>query len=272
MVARRFRPPDAGFTYVGLVIFVAILGLVGAATLKVDSLLRRAAAEQELLEIGAEYSEALRSYAAATPRGYPTAPPTMQDLLKDPRFPGARRHLRKIYVDPVTGKDEWGIVWQGDKVGVLALYSLSQAQPLKLANFDARFQNFENKEHLSEWKFTASGTGASAAPGAGGLPPGARPAGQPGAQPGSQPGGPPSLFPPPGSEPPPPTVPPPPAAPPPPQPAEPPEESTAEPAKEPEAPPAQPEAAEAPEPPAEAPPAEPAPAEPPDEPRRPGGR
>lgn len=266
MVARRIRPPDAGFTYVGLVIFVAILGLVGAATLKVDSLLRRAAAEQELLEIGAEYSEALRSYAAVTPRGYPTAPPTVQDLLKDPRFPGTRRHLRKIYVDPVSGKDEWGIVRQGDNVGVLALYSLSQAQPLKLANFDARFQNFENKEHLSEWKFTASGTGASAAPGAGGLPPGARPNGQPGGQPGSQPGGLPSLFPPPGSEPPPPTVPPPP------QPAEPPEENTAEPAKEPEAPPAQAEPAEAQEPPAEAPPAEPAPAEPPVEPQRPGGR
>ncbi|WP_217619306.1 type II secretion system protein, partial [Achromobacter sp. GbtcB20] len=118
MVARRARSPDAGFTYVGLVIFVAILGLVGAATLKVDSLLRRVAAEQELLEIGAEYSEALRSYAAATPRGYPTAPPTMRELLKDPRFPGTRRHLRKIYVDPVTGRQEWGFVYQGDKTGV----------------------------------------------------------------------------------------------------------------------------------------------------------
>ena len=147
---RTARPPEAGFTYVGLVVFVAILGLVGTATLKVDSLLRRAAAEQELLEIGAAFSEALRSYAAATPRGFPTAPPTLQDLLKDPRFPGTRRHLRKIFVDPITGKNEWGVLYQGDKVGVLAVYSLSQAQPLKVANFDARFQNFENKEHLSE--------------------------------------------------------------------------------------------------------------------------
>ncbi|MFC4933166.1 type II secretion system protein [Massilia sp. GCM10023247] len=165
MVSRRGARRDAGFTYVGLVVFVAILGLVGAATVKVDSLLRRAAAEQELLEIGAAFSEALRSYAAATPRGFPTAPPTLQDLLKDPRFPGTRRHLRKIFVDPVTGRDEWGVLYQGDKVGVLAVYSLSQAQPLKVANFDARFQNFENKEHLSEWKFTAQGQGTSSAPG-----------------------------------------------------------------------------------------------------------
>lgn len=254
MVAQRAPRAEEGFTYVGLVIFVAILGLVGAATLKVDSLLRRAAAEQELLEIGAEYSEALRSYAAATPRGYPTAPPTMQDLLKDPRFPGTRRHLRKIYVDPVTGRQEWGIVYQGDQAGVLAVYSLSQAQPLKLANFDTRFQNFENKEHLSEWKFTASGTGASAAPGANGRPPGVQP-NLPNGQPAP-------LFPAPGAEPPPPTVPP---APPAPKPAEPrieepeaPPDNDAEPQKEPEdprEPPAQPEPEEA------APPAEPPPSE-----------
>ena len=222
MVSGRASPPEAGFTYVGLVVFVAILGLVGAATVKVDGLLRRAAAERELLEIGAAFSEALRSYAAATPRGFPTAPPTLQDLLKDPRFPGTRRHLRKIFVDPVTGKDEWGVLYQGDKVGVLAVYSLSQAQPLKVANFDARFQNFENKEHLSEWKFTAQGQGLSAAPAA--------------RLPGQPPPPPAPVKPPPGTI----ETPPPPNAP-----AEPPE------------PPAQPEPEPAPEPQPEAEPAEP---------------
>lgn len=256
MVARRVHAsaPEAGFTYVGMVFFVAMLGLVGAATLKVDTLLRRAAAEQDLLEIGAEFSEALRSYAAATPRGYPTAPPTLQELLKDPRFPGTRRHLRKIFVDPVTGKDEWGIVYQGDRIGVLAVYSLSQAQPLKVANFDARFLNFENKEHLSEWKFTATGQGVSVT-----APNNIAPPGTPGA-PGTPeaPGMPAPLFPAPGAQPAPAT----PTAPPPEQPAQP--EPEAEPPSEPdepEEPPAQPEAPEAPE--AETAPAEPPPAEPP---------
>jgi len=248
MVARPSQD-EAGFTYVGLVFFVAILGLVGAATLKVDSLLRRAAAEQDLLEIGAEFSEALRSYAAATPRGNPTAPPTLQDLLKDPRFPGTRRHLRKIFVDPVTGKDEWGIVYQGDKVGVLAVYSLSRAQPLKVANFDARFLSFENKEHLSEWKFTATGQGVSVtAPNNVAPPPGT-------------PGTPAPLFPAPGTAPgtaPAPAAPP---APPPEQPAQP--EPEAEPPAEPEEPPAQPEPPEETEPESNPPPADPAPAEPP---------
>jgi len=56
---KRVAAPEAGFTYVGLIVLVAIVGLVGAATLKVDALLRRAAAEQELLEIGAAFSEAM---------------------------------------------------------------------------------------------------------------------------------------------------------------------------------------------------------------------
>jgi type II secretory pathway pseudopilin PulG len=150
---------QGGFTYVGLIILVAIIGMVGALTLKADSLLQRAAAEEELLEIGAAFSAALQSYAAATPRGQPAQPPTLQELLKDPRFPEPRRHLRRIFVDPITGKAEWGIVYRGDQQGVMAVYSLSASRPLKVANFDQRFSNFEDKEHISDWKFTANGQG-----------------------------------------------------------------------------------------------------------------
>lgn len=146
-------PRQGGFTYLGLIVLVTVIGLVGAATLKIDALLRRAAAEEDLLAIGAEFSAALASYAAATPRGQPLLPPSLQELLKDPRSPAVRRHLRKVFVDPVTGTTEWGIVYQADHVGVLGVYSLSQAQPLKIGNFDARFAGFENKRHLSDWKF-----------------------------------------------------------------------------------------------------------------------
>lgn len=155
MVARPSG--QAGFTYLGLIIFVAIVGLVGAATLKVGSLLQRAAAEEELLEIGAAYSAALDSYAAATPRGATPYPPSIKELLKDPRFPGVRRHLRKVFVDPLTGKAEWGIEYLGGgEVGIVAIHSLSEAQPLKIANFDSRFRGLDGKEKISQWRFTAS--------------------------------------------------------------------------------------------------------------------
>jgi len=214
MVARR----EQGFTYVGLIVLVTIIGLVGAATLKADALLRRAAAEDELLEIGAAFSAALTSYAEATPRGQPPQPPSLEELLKDPRFPGIRRHLRKVFVDPVTGKAEWGVVWlnKGNGLhgaggsGVLAVYSLSQAKPLKQGGFDNRFQGLDNKEHLADWKFAATGQGVAQGqvgqpaqpplqPGQSGQPGQPPLFGQPGqpapGQPPQNPSEPPSLFP-----------------------------------------------------------------------------
>lgn len=159
---------QAGFTYLGLIIFVFILGMVGAATLKIGSLLQRAHAEQELLEIGAQFSAALDSYARATPRGQPPQPLSLQELLRDTRFPSPRRHLRRIFVDPVSGKAEWGLVRAGQGGRILGVHSLSQAAPLKLANFDKRFSGFENRERISDWKFMADLLGAAAplAPGA----------------------------------------------------------------------------------------------------------
>lgn len=144
-----------GFTYLSLMILLAIIGLVTASSIKLGSVLQRSRAEQELLEIGAAFSDALQSYAEATPSGQPTLPPTLKDLLRDPRFPTLKRHLRKIFVDPVTGRAEWGIVYAGDHTGVLAIYSLSSARPVKVSNFPQRFASFAGVSRISDWKFTA---------------------------------------------------------------------------------------------------------------------
>lgn len=154
------RAQQGGFTYVGLIVLVMIVGLVGAATLKVESLIRRAQAEEELLEVGAEFTRALRSYAAATPRGQPQQPPSLNELLRDPRFQEPRRHLRKIYIDPITGNDQWGILYLSGDKGVIGVHSLSDTKPLKIGNFDSRFQGFDNADVISDWRFTTSGQGA----------------------------------------------------------------------------------------------------------------
>jgi type II secretory pathway pseudopilin PulG len=152
------RPRAAGgFTYVGLVILVAIIGLVAATTVRVGVTLQRAQAERDLLHIGEQFSNALKSYAAATPAGQPQQPPTLKELLKDPRFPGTRRHLRKIFVDPMTGKAEWGIRYVAGDRGILGIYSLSTATPVKVGNFPSRFQAFNGKQKISEWVFTSDG-------------------------------------------------------------------------------------------------------------------
>ncbi|WP_432382789.1 type II secretion system protein [Duganella sp. P38] len=76
-----------GFTYLSTIILVAIIGLVSAATLKMGAVIQRSKAEEQLLDIGAAFSDALQSYADATPAGMPPQPPSLKDLLRDPRFP-----------------------------------------------------------------------------------------------------------------------------------------------------------------------------------------
>lgn len=178
----------AGFTYLSLIILVAIIALASAATLKLGVMLQRSAAERELLNIGAQFSDALQSYAQATPPGQPTQPPSLKELLHDQRFPGMRRHLRKIFVDPMTGKAEWGIQYASGATGVLAVYSLSDARAIKIANFPARFQAFAGKQRLSDWRFVRTGD-AIAPPAQPGKPPQAGQALQPGqlTQPGQPP-------------------------------------------------------------------------------------
>ncbi len=145
-----------GFTYLSLIILVAIIGLVAAAGLKMGALLQRRAAEQELLDIGAAFGDALASYARATPAGQPQQPGSLKDLLKDPRFPGTRRHLRKLHVDPITGRAEWGLMYLAGGSGVVGVYSLSDARPIKVGNFEPRFQQFAGRERFSDWKFTSA--------------------------------------------------------------------------------------------------------------------
>lgn len=156
--SQRFFPPscrnhNGGFTYLGLIITVAIIGIASAATLQLGSVTQRRAAEEELLEIGSEFRNALISYANATPVGQKRAPSSLDDLLKDPRYPNPKRHLRKLYADPITGKEEWGIIEAIDGSGIVGVYSLSNAQPIKVDNFDPLFHDFAGKKSYRDWKF-----------------------------------------------------------------------------------------------------------------------
>jgi type II secretory pathway pseudopilin PulG len=142
-----------GFTYIGLLIFIALIGVALAGTGMVWHTESRRAKESELLFIGHQYRGAIARYYESTsglPKKYPR---TIEDLLKDNRFPGARRYLRKVYVDPMTGKAEWGIVASADG-GVMGVHSLSDRDALKTGNFSFADQELEGKVRYSEWMFT----------------------------------------------------------------------------------------------------------------------
>jgi hypothetical protein len=116
--------------------------------------MQRRAAEQSLLAIGAEFRSALISYASATPPGFSFTPTSIQDLLRDPRYPNfIRRHLRKLYVDPLTSQQEWGMIKSIDGGGIIGFYSLSTAKPIKVDHFELAFEKFKGAVSYRDWVF-----------------------------------------------------------------------------------------------------------------------
>ena len=146
---------NRGIAYLSLLIAIAIIGMAAAATFEMGAVLQRRVAEEELLAVGTEFRRALLSYAGSTPAGQPNNPPNLESLLKDPRYPNIRRHLRKMYYDPLTGMQKWGTVMSPDGKGIIGIYSLAPGTPIKVGNFEPVYQSFEDKTTYADWIFTA---------------------------------------------------------------------------------------------------------------------
>lgn len=152
MPAHRVRR-QGGLTYIVLLLAIALHGAVLAAAGSVWHTAQKRERERELLFIGDQFRRAIRTYAESGPGIKGQLPKTLDDLLLDPRFPGTRRHLRKIFIDPVTWKAEWGLVKTPDGNAILGVYSLSEEAPLKTTNFQLSDQAFEGATKYAEWKF-----------------------------------------------------------------------------------------------------------------------
>jgi hypothetical protein len=79
-------------------------------------------------------------------------PRTLEDLVKDPRQPATQRHLRRLYPDPITGKNKWGFVKAPDG-GIQGVHSLSEEKPLKIGGFRVRDAGLEGAAKYADWKF-----------------------------------------------------------------------------------------------------------------------
>ena len=148
------RSGCAGFGYVGLLIVVAIMTVALGAAGEVWRTAQKREKEQELLFVGHQFRRALEQFHAHTPGKVRRFPTRLDELLLDPRHPGVRRYLRQVYRDPMTGRDEWGLI-QGPNGEILGVYSLSDERPLKQANFRVADRNFEGKTKYSQWVFMA---------------------------------------------------------------------------------------------------------------------
>jgi type II secretory pathway pseudopilin PulG len=145
-----------GFTYIGLLISITIIGITMAVVGPSLKTLSRVEKERELLWEGHQFRLAIKRYYMAyevpSAQAIRTYPSELKDLMQDPRSPGVHRYLRKIYIDPMTGKDDWVPVFD-DKQHIKGVHSKSDAETLKRDNFDLADIKFQGKTKYSEWIF-----------------------------------------------------------------------------------------------------------------------
>jgi len=104
--------------------------------------------EAELLFRGDQIRRAIAAYRQ-TP-GISNYPQKLEDLVRVPNTSATKRFLRKVYKDPITNED-WALVKFGDRIK--GVYSKSEEEPLRKANFPDEYKFFEGKTKYSEWVF-----------------------------------------------------------------------------------------------------------------------
>lgn len=139
-----------GFAYLWTLMLVAFMGVGLTIAAGLYTTAMRRDKERELLFIGHEFRHALESYTKAN--GANQYPLTLDELLKDPRFPAAKRHLRRLYNDPVTGKPDWVLVRQQGRI--VGIRSASTQRPVKQDNFDDDDAGLARKTRYADWVFT----------------------------------------------------------------------------------------------------------------------
>jgi len=142
-----------GFTYLWVLFLVALMGVGLTVAVEIDSVAAQRERERELLAVGRQFRSAIgRYYETQLTGGRREYPASLEDLLRDNRAPGIRRYLRKIFVDPMTGKAEWGFVRAGGRI--VGVHSLSEREPIKQEGFEPEDMGFRGKKHVKEWVFT----------------------------------------------------------------------------------------------------------------------
>jgi len=148
----------AGFTYLGVLFAVALMGAMLVAIATIWHQAQQREKEKQLLFVGKQFSRAIAAYYDNTPGTAKQFPKKLEDLLDDKRFPFTRRYLRRMYFDPFTNTTDWGLLKDAGG-GISGVYSKSEDEPVKKANFDKQFAQFADKKHYSDWRFVyASGS------------------------------------------------------------------------------------------------------------------
>lgn len=156
-IRHKFFSPlgnQQGMSLMIVLVMLVVLGLsmgIAGSTWKTTV---QKAKEEDLLFIGDQYRRAIENYTKVKHGGSSgQLPSKLEDLLKDPRFPGNKRHIRKLFKDPMTGED-FVIIKDPRFAGrIKGVHSTSNKVPFKTGGFVEVYEKFAEAETYQDWHF-----------------------------------------------------------------------------------------------------------------------
>lgn len=123
-----------GFSYLAMLFIVAVLAVTLTQTYQHSDTIAKREKEKELFFIGNQYKQAINSYYNQSPDGLKELPKKIENLVNDGRFVSNKHHLRKRYLDPMTGGD-WQLILDENN-RIKGVYSASGAEILQVTLFE----------------------------------------------------------------------------------------------------------------------------------------
>jgi len=143
------RRAEQGVTYPVVLGLLMAFALGTSVSVPLASTEMKRMQEAELLFRGMAYRNAIQSYYEAVPQA-PEYPAELDDLINDRRF-AHRRHIRRLYADPITG-GAWELIrTAGGRIA--GVRSRSGKKPLKTGNFPSGLEEFAAATRYQDWWF-----------------------------------------------------------------------------------------------------------------------
>ena len=153
MADRRALRDQRGAALLVVLVMVVIVGLVaGLAGTSWQTIVQRAR-EAELFWRGDQYRRAIQSYyeRGAGKKKVGQYPAKLEDLLKDPRSLSRKKHIRRLFADPMSS-DDWQLV--KDKGGrITGVHSSSSLKPFRQDGFPFEYESFAGAASYASWEF-----------------------------------------------------------------------------------------------------------------------
>jgi len=145
---------EAGFTYIAVLVMIVIMGIMLGAVGQSWRTVMKREREEELFFRAGQIRDAITCWNKPRPGQHVTTPlRDLKALLKDPRSMAKVRYLRRLYTDPITGK-EWTVIQDpAGARGIIGVASTSEEEPLRKGGFPDEYAEFEGKTKYSEWQF-----------------------------------------------------------------------------------------------------------------------